>query len=490
MEIIFEEFSLQLAILCFIALFILSVKQNRSLFVSYLPAMLLFYLVKIYIHPFFWLEKLRFFLKNNDFSVFGEIVNSLFTLPERNKAVFRADFSKFEGWAIPTNLLEILLLILIIFNLKIILQTLKTFFIDKHKNLLLISLSGFFLASFLSSFWAVNHANALGVAKSWVMIPIFIFLLIFPFLKSQKFQNKLFFGLVFFGAINALSSLPFLLKNILTYDFRLAGLFLSPNHLAMVLVPGIFILILALFKFKSFFGRATLLFLILLSSIELYFTYSYTAWVALVTTLFFFLIILLFKTKNAELKKHGRNILLFLVLGCLLLFLSELNNPKLTSIIHGDYYSSFNSRIMIWKSALLISKDHFLFGIGGGNFGQVYLDYQKYFSEPYEEWAVPEPHNIFLAFHLSLGLLGLISFLLLIFLFLVRILKLSTLAHNLSFSSLSERVVKTETLLTLFASLYLIYFLIHGLVDTPYWKNDLSLIFWLCIAIIFRFTRC
>jgi putative inorganic carbon (HCO3(-)) transporter len=490
MEIIFEEFSLQLAILCFIALFILSVKQNRSLFVSYLPAMLLFYLVKIYIHPFFWLEKLRFFLKNNDFSVFKEIVNSLFTLPERNKAVFRADFSKFEGWAIPTNLLEILLLILLIFNFKIILQTLKNFFIDKHKNLLLISISGFFLASFLSSFWAINHANALGVVKSWVLIPLLIFLLIFPLLKSQKFQNKLFFGLVYFGAINALSSLPFLLKNILTYDFRLSGLFLSPNHLAMVLVPGIFILILALFKFRSFFGQTALLFLILLSSVELYFTYSYTAWLAMISTLIFFLVVLTLKSKNAELKKRGRNILLFLISVCLLLFLSELNNPKLASIIHGDYYSSFNSRIMIWESALLISKDHLLLGIGGGNFGQVYLDYQKYFSEPYEEWAVPEPHNIFLAFHLSLGLLGLISFFLLVVLYLIRIFNFLTTTENLSFSGLSGKVVRTETLLMLFASLYLIYFLIHGLVDTPYWKNDLSLIFWLCIAIIFRFTRC
>jgi len=33
------------------------------------------------------------------------------------------------------------------------------------------------------------------------------------------------------------------------------------------------------------------------------------------------------------------------------------------------------------------------------------------------------------------------------------------------------------------------YILIHGLVDTTYWKNDLSIIFWLVIVLGYKANR-
>ena len=38
--------------------------------------------------------------------------------------------------------------------------------------------------------------------------------------------------------------------------------------------------------------------------------------------------------------------------------------------------------------------------------------------------------------------------------------------------------------LTLWAFAYLIYTIIHGLIDTPYFKNDLAIVFWLALAAI------
>ena len=55
-----------------------------------------------------------------------------------------------------------------------------------------------------------------------------------------------------------------------------------------------------------------------------------------------------------------------------------------------------------------------LFGIGPGNFQNKYLEYQKYFP-PYLEWSAPQPHNIFLAFWLESGLLGLAGFVIIAF---------------------------------------------------------------------------
>ena len=105
-------------------------------------------------------------------------------------------------------------------------------------------------------------------------------------------------------------------------------------------------------------------------------------------------------------------------------------------------------------------------------FKEYYLAYQKYFT-PYLEWAVPQPHNIFLAFWLQAGIVGIIGFIYMIIMLYSRV------------------SIKNYAELHWLAVSFLTYFLIHGLVDTIYWKNDLALIFWLFagIAVIFSFSN-
>ena len=73
------------------------------------------------------------------------------------------------------------------------------------------------------------------------------------------------------------------------------------------------------------------------------------------------------------------------------------------------------------------------------------------------EWNIPHPHNIFFAFWLNAGLLGLIA----LFIFIV-------FTHRRF----------TYPLIAFWG------LLIHGLFDTPFWKNDLSMIFWLILGAI------
>ena len=154
--------------------------------------------------------------------------------------------------------------------------------------------------------------------------------------------------------------------------------------------------------------------------------------------------------------------------------------------------------------AIKILKDHWLIGIGPGLFQPYYLDYQKYFP-PYLEWAVPQPHNLFLAWWLQAGLLGLIGFLWLVIKFFKQ--TASIVRHHLfpTLSSTEERgqnelttptvspsrvregeskkgwVFAIKQPLTIFSMAVIIYFLVHGLVDATFWKNDLALIFWVIV---------
>jgi len=147
---------------------------------------------------------------------------------------------------------------------------------------------------------------------------------------------------------------------------------------------------------------------------------------------------------------------------------TQANNPKLSKLTAPR--SSLESRITIWHSASRILKDNPIFGIGQGNFQDKYLEYQKYFP-PYLEWAVPQPHNLYLAFWLESGILGISGFLLII---IVWIKNITSEIKNQK----NSRTLLAATLLSI-----ILYILIHGLVDTPYWKNDLSVIFWIIFSL-------
>jgi O-antigen ligase len=201
-------------------------------------------------------------------------------------------------------------------------------------------------------------------------------------------------------------------------------------------------------------------------SIALFFTLSYTV-ISATLLGFFSMIFLQNQTK--------RKLLLFIFFCCfgLLLFLFfSSSSEKFSSILRQDNRSSLTSRIMIWKASSLMIANHPFFGIGAGNFQTTYLDYQRYFS-PYLEWAVPHPHNLFFSFWLQTGIFGLIGFLWLLFVW---------FKINLSKLTLQKKQKGTFHIQGLFISLMIIFLLI-GLFDTPYWKNDLAYSFWLLFAL-------
>jgi len=391
-------------------------------------------------------------------------------------------------------------------------------FINQNR-LLSYGISLLLMGISLSTVFSPNQLTSLGIVKSWFIIPIALVWMIintFPENLKLKTQNSKFTfsrqdfessvkvprrdvggssiasssipnffyhpvsllkSLAFSGLIVTFISLGYLFNNNLTYDGRLKAFFEHPNHLAMYLAPCLLIIVGHLLsRIESQKNKIFWFVSLFIISIPLYFTYSYGAWMGIViggvTLLWGYRRI---KTRPESRKAISRKALMILMVFIVIfafVILTQANSPKFQNIFITQR-SSLHSRLMIWRSASYILKNNWLLGIGPGMFQKHYLNYQKYFS-PYLEWAVPQPHNIFLAFWLQTGIIGFTGFILI----LIRFFRAGLKAiHKISKN-------KKEALTALILMAIMIYTLIHGLVDTLYWKNDLAVTFWVVIALM------
>ena len=106
-----------------------------------------------------------------------------------------------------------------------------------------------------------------------------------------------------------------------------------------------------------------------------------------------------------------------------------------------------------------------LFGVGLTGFHEAYKNYPLGPDRVVQNY----PHNFFLNFWVETGFLGLVSMIGLLILFYKRVRLL-----------LAD---KRSRHLGLAAAAGMGMILLHGLVDVPYFKNDLSVLFWLIFAL-------
>ncbi len=337
---------------------------------------------------------------------------------------------------------------------------------DKEKGLfprekgLIVSLVLIFGGLILASFLAQSPIVSWGIIKGWFLFPLVFSWVARQSLGEEKFERV--WRVYFFSslAVAIVSFFGYFFEiNFITYDNRLQGFFNSPNYLAMYLLPGFLagLFQLKFFNLKKEFFQKNIQMLVFLGIIlvAIYLTQSYTAWMALFL-IFLAMVFVFLKNKKRIIFISG------LLLVASLIFLLEKSTDKAGQLFTLNERSSLASRIMIWHSAEKILEDNWLFGIGPGNFQKKYLEYQKYFP-PYLEWAVSHPHNIFLTFWLSGGLPALAGFFGILFFWFLKLKK-----NNVQLN-------KNGT----FYFFVMLVILLHGLLDSTYFKNDLAVVFWL-----------
>lgn len=319
--------------------------------------------------------------------------------------------------------------------------------------------AGLFLAGIILAYSLNPHSfSSWGEIKSFYIVPILLLITILVHVKTGEQIESFALSWLFGIAAASFAGIAAYMAGWLSYDGRLTSFYLSPNYLAMLAAPGV--LISSYFFMTRIGHRFRLVMLFLGGSIlfTLWATHSYAAWVAVLAA--FAGLVSLRRVREFHYYPP-----LFLAVIIILggVIFQERGTEKWQSLVSGDERSSFASRIMIWRAAVKMAEDSFPIGIGTGRFQAVYLENQANFPA-YLEWAVPTPHNLYLHFLLEGGVLALIGWLGCVFIVIGR-----------GFQGLCRDPEGRVLILGLSLG---VFYLVYGLVDTPYMKNDLALAVW------------
>lgn len=325
------------------------------------------------------------------------------------------------------------------------------------------------------------YQTALGIFKGWIINPLLFFLILVMSVKENRQFIFLFHSYVFSALFLSLYALFQVISNqYITPDHRASGPFESANYLALYIAPAV---LYALIRFQEtgslFFHRKiqkiqflywTLVFFILLFS--LFFTKSYAAFFAVFFSAIIYFTIRYRKTVHVYFK---RKVFFIGILSALVfLFFSFFIDPhKFQNVWQIQNRNSTSVRIEVYTIAWHLIQEHWFYGIGPGQFQPYYaLEAPRILGHAPYEWSMLHPHNLYFAVWLNIGFLGLFGFL---WLLVVCFRKFFLYLHFYDADKVPFPLISFSLLCII---------LIHGLMDTPFFKNDLSLLFWLIVGSI------
>lgn len=377
---------------------------------------------------------------------------------------------RFKLLGLPTNVLMLWLgFVLLIVASHILLTGRTEFFYKKVQRIPLyirIAIGLFFLSGTVS---LLVFGVSLEKFGQWIVLflqPIALFfaanyiLAVWPKSKNfLMFSMYLFIsacGIVALAQYITLFGLPREWMGNANEPKRALAFFAHPNAYALFITPILAFLLPNLWQWISSKDKLSKYFFVLawlLGALGLLLSLSRGGWLGLVFAGAFFV----FTSGQLKLKKIAivSTIAVALVVAVVPNFRYRILLP-----FHGE--KSSVARFSLWNTGWSMVKDDPVLGKGLAGFSN---NWDKYNTDPNLE-HYNFPHNIFLNFWVDTGLLGMLSFFLLS-LFIV-------------FRSLNKEIREAYLPVALFA----VAIIAHGLIDIPYLKNDLSVIFWLVLSLI------
>ncbi len=363
-------------------------------------------------------------------------------------------------FGVPTTALELgIYLLLILFLIKVYRGEIKL----KWRSFYILPICWLVVGLISAVVVSDNKVASLGLWKGWILDPVLLFLIVQNSLKyksQMKFIHQAFVFLM--GMIGFLAIWQFATGTATTLDGRISTIFESANYLAMLMVPSLLFVLARFVKERKYLVYEIVFWI--LGLIALLLSASYIG-------LMGFLLGGLFLSWSIFTKNIKS--FLYVILGGILLasvfMWLQPESDRFYKMIDMSQQSSVTVRVQVWEASTELIKENGVWGIGLGNFQEKYFNIIGSIFDPPMEWSMLHAHNVFIQSWLEMTLLGMILFITIILTAWNRAIKL----------------IKKVDYYWLYGILaILLVWSVSGMLDTSYYKNDLSFIFWLMIALV------
>ncbi|PIT94533.1 hypothetical protein COT98_03005 [Candidatus Falkowbacteria bacterium CG10_big_fil_rev_8_21_14_0_10_39_9] len=362
------------------------------------------------------------------------------------------------------------------------------------------------LISYGAVFVAALSSESLGIFKAYFLEPIIFFILVINILgKEKRFSEKILWSLLISAlGVSLLAVYQKLTGQLIPNEFwaaeatrRSVSFFGYPNAVGLYLAP--IVVILSSFLHQKLFVKSEnqkkniyemiiIALSILLSLFAIVFAQSEGALIGILAAAIFYGLLV---------NQKMRQVTLVTLVVTLMIIVST---PKLLDyakhkVTLTDLSGQIRQQQWIETKKMLLHNHTWILGTGLSRYQARILPlhqegifvknddpnwlekvrtsavYRAQVWQPTEVYMYP--HNIFLNFWTELGLLGMLLFGWIIGKYLYCAIKLS---------GVLRREKRAESFLILGLGAAMVAILVHGLVDVPYFKNDLSVFFWLLFA--------
>lgn len=357
--------------------------------------------------------------------------------------------------------------------------------------------------AFIAAGIAGFDMNSLGAWKAYFFEPILVFILIINVFQDEKKREKIYWAfLVSSFTISLFAIYQKITGAFIPNDFwaaaetrRVISFFEYPNAVGLYLAPLTMILsgwLLSIFtnNKSSIWKKIVIAATITASIMAIYFAKSEGALIGLAAGLIIFGLLV-----NRRLR------IITIIFGLLMTLSLVAYTPTREKIIEKLTLQDLSGQIRLqqWReTGKVLSGLNIITGTGLANYQNAFAPYhqegiffnrdkianfhavtwasstlQKKYWQPVEIYLYP--HNIFLNFWTEIGLLGALLFMWMI---------IKAIIMSSKTASIHKKNNSPVKYISLGVTGALIVISVHGLVDVPYFKNDLSVMFFIILALI------
>lgn len=323
----------------------------------------------------------------------------------------------------------------------------------------------FLVAGAVSIAVAPDHRAAFGLYRAYLIEPIGFGLVLWNTASTPRRALMVVAGLAVGGAVAGLANAAVVLNALRHHAYDIVNtppvvIYNTANAVALYLVPLIAVSAAIALHWPGRRERVAAAAFALVGAICVLLSFSRGGYLALAAV-----------ALGLALSHRWR---WFLIAGAVVVGVVLMQIPVIASRVRTDVdlsnpHNTLVGRFHLWSVTLQMLRDHPMFGAGLSGFSTTIGPYWN----PTNIDRYTYPHNIVLNFWTETGILGVIAFAW------ILLTGFQYAWRGWRHSDSEWKVIHLGVLLALVAVV------VHGLVDVPYWKNDLSVEFWALIGLIF-----